>query len=255
MTTVDTASSEQSFKDHFSGHSRSYAEFRPTYPESLFGFLADCCARRQLAWDCATGNGQAAWALTQYFEQVIGTDASEAQIRSAKSKPGIEFHVARAEESGLDDNSIDLITVAQALHWFDIASFFDEAQRVLAPGGVLAVWSYERCFVDPDCDLLINELYADILRSYWPPERKLVEEGYQSIELPMPSITPPEFAMEIDWTAEEMLGYLRTWSASRRYLMDKGSDPVALIEGRLLEAWGAGTRQVSWPLNLKIGRA
>ena len=255
MTTVDTASSEQTCKDHFSGHSRSYAEFRPTYPESLFSFLADCCARRQLAWDCATGNGQAARALTEYFEQVIGTDASEAQIQSAKSKPGIEFHVARAEESALDDNSIDLITVAQALHWFDIASFFDEAQRVLAPGGVLAVWSYERCFVDPDCDLLLKELYADILRSYWPPERKLVEEGYQGIELPMSSIAPPEFAMQIDWMAAEMLGYLRTWSASRRYLMDKGSDPLSLIEGRLLEAWGAGSRQVSWPLNLKIGRA
>lgn len=255
MTTVDTASSEQTCKDHFSGHSRSYAEFRPTYPESLFSFLADCCARRQLAWDCATGNGQAARALTEYFEQVIGTDASEAQIQSAKSKPGIEFHVARAEESGLDDNSIDLITVARALHWFDIASFFDEAQRVLAPGGVLAVWSYERCFVDPDCDLLLKELYADILRSYWPPERKLVEEGYQGIELPMSSIAPPEFAMQIDWMAAEMLGYLRTWSASRRYLMDKGSDPVSLIEGRRLVAWGAGSRQVSWPLNLKIGRA
>ena len=255
MTTVDTASSEQTCKDHFSGHSRSYAEFRPTYPESLFSFLADCCARRQLAWDCATGNGQAARALTEYFEQVIGTDASEAQIQSAKSKPGIEFHVARAEESALDDNSIDLITVAQALHWFDIASFFDEAQRVLAPGGVLAVWSYERCFVDPDCDLLLKELYADILRSYWPPERKLVEEGYQGIELPMSSIAPPEFAMQIDWMAAEMLGYLRTWSASRRYLMDKGSDPLSLIEGRLLDAWGAGSRQVSWPLNLKIGRA
>ncbi len=255
MTTVDTPSFKESFKDHFSGHSRSYAEFRPTYPESLFGFLADCCARRQRAWDCATGNGQAARALTRYFEQVIATDASEAQIQAAERNPKIEFHVARAEESGLDDNSTDLITVAQALHWFDIASFFDEAQRVLAPGGVLAVWSYENCHVDPDCDVLINELFTDIVGLFWPPERKLVETGYRSIELPMSSIAPPEFAMKIDWAVEEMLGYLRTWSASRRYLMDNGSDPVSLVEDRLQDVWGTGTREVSWPLNLKIGRA
>lgn len=255
MTTVDTASSNKSFSDHFSGHSGSYAEFRPTYPDTLFSFLADCCGKHQLAWDCATGNGQAARKLTPYFEQVIATDASAAQIDAAESNPKIRFRIARAEESGLEDNSTDLITVAQAVHWFDITRFFDEAQRVLAPGGVVAIWSYERCSVEPDCDALINELYVDIVDAYWPPERKLVEEGYRSIELPMPAITPPEFVMKIEWTIDEMLGYLRTWSASQRYLMATGSDPVALIEERLQDAWGVGGREVSWPLNLKIGRA
>ncbi|MFQ5982024.1 MAG: class I SAM-dependent methyltransferase [Woeseiaceae bacterium] len=253
MTAVDSAS-HQSFRDHFSGHSRSYACYRPTYPESLFAFLADCCAERRLAWDCATGNGQAARALIRYFERVLATDASEAQIRAAESHPDIEFLVARAEATRLADNSTDLITVAQALHWFDITDFFDEAHRVLVPGGVLAVWSYERCFVSVACDALIKELYADIIGPYWPPQRRLVEDGYRGIELPMPSIAPPEFTMKIDWTAQEMLGYLRTWSASQRYLADRGSDPVSLIEDRLNAAWGEGTREVSWPLNVKIGR-
>jgi len=255
MTRVDTASSDPPFKDHFSGHSRSYAEYRPTYPSSLFSFLADCCAQNQLAWDCATGNGQAARALTLFFEKVVASDASAAQIEAAESDPKIEYRIAPAEASGLDGDSIDLITVAQALHWFDIPGFFDEAQRVLKPGGVLAFWSYERCLVNSDCDEVINEFCASIVGPYWPPERKLVDEGYRSIELPMPSISSPEFAVRANWSADEMLGYLLTWSASQRYLKDCGSDPVALVEDRLRAIWGKGGREVSWPLNLKIGRA
>jgi ubiquinone/menaquinone biosynthesis C-methylase UbiE len=255
MTTVDNASSDASFKDHFSGHSSSYAEYRPRYPDALFSFLADCCSRHELAWDCATGNGQAASALTPHFEHVIASDASEEQIQAAESHPKIEYRIAKAEASGLDDDAIDLITVAQAMHWFDIHGFLDETQRVLAPGGVLAIWSYEKCLVDPECDRLINELYVDIVGDYWPPERKLVADGYRSIELPMPMITAPEFAMKIHWSAEEMLGYLRTWSASQRYLKEHGVDPVSLIEDRLCAVWGEGSREVSWPLNLKIGRA
>lgn len=254
MTRVDTASSEPSFKDHFSGHSRSYAEYRPTYPHALFSFLADCCAQHRVAWDCATGNGQAALALSSIFEKVFASDASEGQIRAAKSDPRIEYFVSPAEASGLDDDSIDLITVAQALHWFDIPGFFDEAQRVLAPGGVLAVWSYDRCRVNPDCDEVINELCANIVGPYWPPERKLVDDGYRSIGLPMPAISSPDFAMKAHWRVDEMLGYLLTWSASQRYLAEYGSDPVALIEDRLRGIWGGGSREVSWPLNLKIGR-
>jgi SAM-dependent methyltransferase len=254
MTAVDKPSSDPSFKDHFSGHSGSYAEFRPTYPDALFSFLADCCFEHRLAWDCATGNGQAARALTPYFEGVVASDASEAQIRMAESHPDIEFRIARAESSGLDGQSVDLITVAQAAHWFDIPGFLDEAQRVLVPGGVLAIWSYAKCLVNKECDAVIEELYADIVHSYWPPERKLVEEGYQSVELPMPTISSPEFAMKIDWPVDTMLGYLRTWSASQRYLKDRGTDPVALIEDHLRAAWGAGSREVAWPLNIKIGR-
>jgi len=255
MATVDNAASDKSFKDHFSGHSSSYAEYRPTYPDALFAFLADCCTGHSLAWDCATGSGQAALALSEYFDRVIATDASEAQIREAESKAGIEYRVARAEASGLDDDSIELITVGQALHWFDIPAFLDESQRVLVEGGVLAVWSYERCAIEPACDALINELYLDAVGPYWPAERAFVEGGYRSIELPMPSISAPEFSMKKQWAVEEMLGYLRTWSASQRYMKANGSDPVVLIQERLSRAWGEGRREVSWPLSIKIGRA
>lgn len=255
MASVDSRSSERSFKDHFSGHSSAYAASRPTYPDSLFAFLADCCARREQAWDCATGNGQAARALTRHFTRVVASDASEAQIEAAGSDPEIEFRVARAEQSGLQDRSMDLITVAQALHWFDIARFFEEAQRVLVSGGVLAFWCYGACRIDPDCDALINELYADIVGSYWPPESELAERGYRDIEMPLPSIAAPDISMKTEWTADEMLSYLRTWSASRRYLMDNGSDPVALIGDRLRRLWGGRRREVSWPLYLRLGRS
>lgn len=255
MTRVEPTSAAHPFKDHFSGHSGEYADFRPNYPESLFAFLADCCTRRELAWDCATGNGQAASRLARYFDKVVASDASEAQIQTAESHPRIEFRIATAEESALPEHSIDLITVAQALHWFDIARFFDEAQRVLTSGGVLAFWCYRNCSVDARCNALIDELYADIVHGYWPAERKMVEEGYQSIEMPMPAIAAPQFVMTTDWTAEDMLGYLRTWSASQRYLKARGRDPVAFIERRLVRVWGGGCREVSWPLNLRIGRA
>ncbi|MGH8166255.1 MAG: class I SAM-dependent methyltransferase, partial [Woeseiaceae bacterium] len=200
-----------SFKDHFSGHADSYAAYRPTYPQALMRFLADCCEERRVAWDCATGNGQTAIALTPYFERIIATDASAAQIESAKAHAAIEYRVAGAESSGLPDRFVDLITVSQALHWFDLDRFFDEAMRVLVPGGVLSAWSYELCAVKPAIDAMILELYRLIDR-FWPAERRMVEDRYRGIELPMPAIAAPDFVMTAEWSADAMLGYLRTWS-------------------------------------------
>lgn len=241
------------FKDHFSGHAASYAAYRPGYPAELFRFLADCCNERRQAWDCATGNGQTAVELAQYFDQVVATDASAAQVDAARPHPKVRYGVATAERSGLDGRSIDLITVAQALHWFDLDRFFAEALRVLVPGGVLAAWSYGLCRVEPDVDAAVLALYQD-LDPYWPPERRIVDEGYGGIELPMPAIASPGFEMTVRWSAEAMLGYLRTWSASQRYLRDRGADPVAAIAARVRGAWGGGEREVAWPLAIKLGR-
>lgn len=191
--------------------------------------------------------------LASWFERVTATDASAAQIGAAKRHPNVEYRVAPAEDSGLADASVDLLTVAQALHWFDIPRFFAEAVRVLAPGGILAVWSYEHCGVEPGIDALVRRLYESV-DAWWPPERRLVESRYAGIDLPMPAVASPEFEMTIAWTAEAMLGYLRTWSACQRYLHDRGTDPVSAIEGELRSRWGSGERQVRWPLTLKIGR-
>lgn len=242
------------FKDHFSGHAESYAAYRPTYPDELFRFLADCCAHTRQAWDCATGNGQSAIALVPYFDRLTATDASATQIDAARRHPKIDYRVARAEDSGLPPHSVDLVTVSQALHWFDIDRFLAEALRVLVRGGVLAAWSYELCSVEPAVDALIVDFYRSI-DDYWPPERRIVEEGYRGIDFPMAGIPAPDFEMTAAWSSDAMLGYLRTWSASQRFLRDRGSDPVDPIEERLRAAWGESERQVHWPLALKVGRA
>lgn len=243
-----------SFHDHFSGHAASYARFRPTYPDELFLILADSCAQRRLAWDCATGNGQAAAATARHFERVIATDASAEQIKAAVPRGGVEFRVARAEESGIEDRSVDLITVAQALHWFDIDGFFAEAERVLAPEGVLAVWSYERCSVNVECNRVIGRIFAEV-EEYWPPERSIVDSGYKDVDMPFTPLSLPPISMKMQWTVTEALGYFRTWSASRRYLAEHGTDPFARLEEPLRIVWGGGRRSVCWPLTFKAGRA
>ena len=241
------------FKDHFSAQSADYARHRPFYPDDLFDYLADLTGRR-LAWDCATGNGQAALALARRFERVVATDASTEQIRAAIDHPGVSYRVATAEDSGLRDNSVDLVSVGQALHWFDTPRFFAEASRVLVAGGVVAAWCYELCNVSPDCDAVVGRLYTDIVGAFWPPERRLIEERYESIVFPGTELSVPPFEMTVRWTADDMLGYLRTWSACQHYRREHGDDPVELIDDDLREAWGSAAQTVRWPLTVRVAR-
>jgi SAM-dependent methyltransferase len=243
-----------SFKDHFSAQSDGYARYRPTYPAELLQFLASLTDRKTLAWDCATGSGQVAVALTDYFSNVVASDASESQIAAAIQHGGIEYRVAAAEQSGLSDNSVDLITVAQAFHWFDQDAFITEVRRVLRPQGVLAIWCYELCTVNESCDAIVDTLYRDIVGEFWPPEREMIEQGYAGIALPGVSVPVPQFTMVAAWHVADMLGYLRTWSACKRYESQQGTDPVADISAALSDAWGDGERRVSWPLAVKVSR-
>ena len=243
-----------SFKDHFSGHAAAYAQARPTYPAELYAWLAGLCHKRDRAWDCATGNGQAARGLGAHFAQVIATDASETQLASATATDGVRFHAARAERSGLATGSVDLVTVAQALHWFDLADFFAEAGRVLKPGGVLAAWCYGVCQVSADTDRLVHKAY-DALGPWWPPERIIVERGYSDIEFPWPLLEAPVFAMTMRWDAGAMLAYLDTWSATQRCRAATGNDPLAVLRDELPAAWGTGVRTVTWPLFIRACRA
>ncbi len=241
------------FKDHFSTQSAGYARHRPHYPAELFAYLAGLTRQRH-AWDCATGNGQAAVALAKHFDRVFATDASRAQIAAASAHPGISYRVATAEDSGLDDDCVDLVTVGQALHWFDTKRFFAEASRVLVAGGVLAAWCYELCTVSPGVDAVVGRLYRDIVGPFWPQERRLIERRYRGIEFPGTPLAPPAFEMQAHWTADDMLGYLRTWSACERYRRERGEEPVGLIEAELRRAWGPAPQTVRWPLTVRVSR-
>jgi SAM-dependent methyltransferase len=244
------------FKDHFSGHSSLYSRYRPDYPQTLYRFLAGCTPAHQLAWDCATGNGQAALALAEHYDRVIATDASAAQIEQAVAGRNIEYRVAPAEDSGLETASVDLVTVAQALHWFDLDAFYREVSRVLNPGGVLAAWSYNFLQCEAIIDALLNRYYSEIVGPFWPPERVHIEKGYRDLPFPFEEESAPKLFMQSNWSLDQLLGYLRTWSATQRYTQAHGTDPVLLIEKELTSIWGApGTiHTIYWPLTLRWGR-
>ena len=245
------------FHDHFSDVANRYADFRPHYPAALFDYLATLAPRDSLVWDCACGNGQATHDLARYFGKVIATDASKEQIASATPNPKVEFRVAPAEQSGLPDNSVALITVAQALHWFDFERFHGEAKRVLKPGGILAAWAYGMNEVEGAAvNALVQDYYANIVGPYWPPERRLVEEGYRTIPFPFSEITPPKFRMEARWTLEQLVGYFGTWSATNRCIKATGQNPLGPLSEKLKPVWGNpnSPKLVVWPLSLRIGR-
>lgn len=245
------------FNDHFAPVSGAYADFRPTYPPALFDWLAEAAPGRALAWDCACGSGQASVDLAARFDRVVATDASAKQLQGAALHPRIEYRAAPAETSGLADAAVDLITVAQALHWFDRPAFYAEARRVLRPGGILAVWSYGVQTVEGDeVNARVQHFYREVVGPYWPPERVLVEQGYRTLDFPFAEFAPPAFEMTVVWPLARLLGYFRSWSATGRYIQARGEDPVAGLAEALAPLWGepeAG-RRVTWPLALRVGR-
>lgn len=243
-----------SFKDLFSSQAADYSKYRPTYPEGLFSYLASLCPERELAWDCGTGNGQAAVELSRHFRQVIATDPSDKQLAESVECPNVEYRKAKAEQSGLEDYSANLITVAQAFHWFDQPAFFREVKRVSQPGGVLAIWCYELAVVNESVDSTVLRLYRDLLGAYWDPARRLVEEGYKNEKIPFNELEPPVFDMHADWDLSEFAGYLSTWSAWNAYLRDKGEGELVNFASELKEAWGdpAKKKRIGWPLSLRV---
>ncbi len=243
------------FKDHFSTASERYAAFRPDYPASLYAWLAGLCGERQTAWDCATGSGQAALGLAQHFKQIVATDASAEQIRHAVPHAGIDYRVAPAEASGLADASVDLVTVAQAAHWFDLPRFYAEAKRVLKPRGALALWGYGRMVLPAALDAPFLRFYTETVGPYWPPERALIDDGYQSLAFPFETIAAPPFAIRVEWTLPRLIAYLSTWSAVKRYQAAHGEDPLPALQAELAPLWGEPdrARQLDWPLFLRAG--
>ena len=242
------------FSDHFSATAASYASYRPQYPAALFAWLATATSRHDRVWDCGTGSGQAAVALAPHFAGVVASDPSVAQLANARRAERVTYVAMTAEQCALDAGSVDLVTVAQALHWFDHARFFAEVDRVLRPGGALAVWSYGLLTIDPVLDVPLHHFYWNVLGPHWPAERSLVDSGYAGIALPYAEVAPPAFAMEVSWTLPQLEGYLSTWSALDRYRSVVGTDPLPDLARRLAPPWGAGTtRHVRWPLVVRLG--
>jgi SAM-dependent methyltransferase len=243
------------FKDHFSVQADRYTQFRPGYPRALFEFLATLPHTRGRAWDCGTGGGQAALGLAEFFGEVVATDPSARQIEHAQQHPRVDYFVSSAERSPLCDASVDLVTVAQALHWFDLPRFYDEVRRVARPGGVIAVWSYALAETSPDVDRVVWHLYRDILDSYWPPERRIVETRYTTIPFPFREIPAGEFTMAAEWRLDDLIGYLGTWSSVQQYIERHAANPLSTVASDLSAAWGPpGTvRRVSWPLFVRVG--
>lgn len=243
------------FKDLFSSHSNDYVRYRPNYPSHLFEFLSGLTAARGLAWDCGTGNGQAATELARYFTNVIATDPSEKQISNAVAQENIEYRVSTAEESGLENSSIDLICVAQALHWFRHSEFFEECRRVLKANGCLAFWCYELAEINPVIDACVYCLYSETLGGYWEKERKLVEEGYRNISVPFNEINHPSFQMTSVWSLEHFVGYLSTWSGLKTYINKHNENPLEKIYPELKNIWGdEAKKEVRWKIALRIFR-
>lgn len=239
-------------RDHFGGYAGDYARARPDYPAGLFDWLAGQTQRRDAAWDCAAGSGQASAGLARHFGAVIATDLSQRQLAAMPAGAVLPV-VARGESVPLTTACVDAVTVAQGLHWLDTAAFFREVEWVLRPGGVLAVWGYALCAVAPAIDAVVRRFHDDTLAAYWPQERWWVAAGYPGLTLPWPELAAPAFGMARMWTRDAFLDYVATWSGVKR-AEAAGAGPMAGLARELDGLWGEGPRRVRWPLTLRVAR-
>jgi SAM-dependent methyltransferase len=243
------------FHHLFGRQAQSYAKFRPGYPQELFDFLVSKVSSRHQAWDCGTGSGQAATALSAYFDSVIATDVNSSQIEMAERKPNIDYRVLPAEATDIPDASIDLVTSANAVHWFDVSAFFKEVQRVLKPGGVVAVWCYNSVRVDGPAQAVLSEFTAG-LKQYWPSPIELVTNNYKTLTFPFEEIAAPDLCMKVEWTAQQLVGYVSTWSAVQRCIDNTGIDPTVKFRGDLEPHFPQHDQlcTVRFPLPMRVGR-
>ena len=244
------------FEDHFSELASTYSKYRPTYPKKLFKYLSECCKGHSQAWDCGTGNGQAAISLAEYFDNVLATDASKEQLEQAAKHPKIIYKNDSAEKVSLADKSTDLVTVAAAVHWFNFDKFYAEVKRVLKPDGIIAVWGYHLFTISPEIDNLLVKYYKEILHDYWPERFHYVDTRYADLPFPFEEINPPEFEMITEWNLDQVVGFLSSWSGTKIYQQKVGHHPLNEIWDDLLIAWGdEGLKQTThWPLYMRIGK-
>jgi ubiquinone/menaquinone biosynthesis C-methylase UbiE len=243
------------FKDHFSRQSDIYAQARPTYPDALFDFLCSMAPGQGLCWDCATGNGQAAFSLARYFKQVVATDASQKQIENAKPAGNISYRVALAEASGLPDHCADIITVAQAAHWFKLDEFYKEAARVARKDAILALWTYSEARINAAIDPLMEWFEYGYLLDYWPDQRWYVRNKYETLPFPFKPLNTPALFCTANWTKAQWLNYVKSWSAYNSFIVKNGTDPLQVLLPQLDKLWNdTEQKAISWPLHLKCTR-
>jgi SAM-dependent methyltransferase len=244
------------FKDYFSNQSAEYAKFRPGYPDELFDYLSLITDGHEKAWDCAAGNGQAALGLANHFDEVIATDASERQIQNAIDHPKIKYMVAPAENSGIESHTIDLITVATAIHWFNLSKFYEEARRTSKPGGTLAIWNYARSNVNEAVDSITDHYIDDIVGSYAAPDFWRGVNSETDIDFPFDRIKTPDFNIRQKWSFKDYVNYIMTWSPTQNYIKKNNSNPLELIFDDFKNAWGDENekKKITWKLTLKAAK-
>jgi ubiquinone/menaquinone biosynthesis C-methylase UbiE len=241
-------------KDNFSRHSSLYVKYRPHYPSTLFEYLVSFVANKNIAWDCGTGNGQSAAALSPYFKKVIATDISSKQIDNAENAANIFYSVQPAENTDIETNSVDLVTVAQAIHWFKFERFYEEVRRVASKNAFIAVWTYSLLKIDESIDQIIQDYHFNFLGDYWDAERKYVDNEYKSIPFPFEKISVPAFNIEVNWSVEYLEGYLNTWSALQKFVAANTFNPVPALVQSIKPFWGeAEKRKIIFPIHLLLG--
>jgi len=247
---------DQTGSDYFARQADRYSRHRPLYPEDLFAHLAGLCQTHELAWDAGTGSGQAAGGVARHFERVLATDASEDQIAHAHPHPNVSYRRAPAHSSGLDEGSVDLVTVASALHWFDLDAFYAEVRRVLRPTGIIAVWGYQDTTVTPVVDPVLVRYRKEVVGEDWAFQVRLLTEQYRTVPFPFEEIpAPTHLVARADMALDDVIGYLESWSATQRHRERTGRDPLEVIRPDLAAAWGdpQTVRAVQWPLFMRIG--
>ena len=241
-------------KDNFSKQASEYSKFRPHYPNEMIDYIVSLTRERNLALDVATGNGQVAFKLSNYFKQVYATDISINQLTNASQSDTIIYQNEPAEKTSFTDKTFDLITVAQAIHWFDFDSFYKEVNRILKPDGIFAVLGYGLFTTNPESDVILQEFYHQIVGPYWDKERKYIDEHYQTIPFPFRELKAEQFKNEFIWTFEQLIGYLETWSAIQHYISKNNLNPIDLIHNDLKSSWEKNDKKVTFPLLLRIGK-
>jgi ubiquinone/menaquinone biosynthesis C-methylase UbiE len=243
------------FNDQFSKQSAIYAKHRPNYPDELFVWLSAQAPSNELAWDCATGNGQAAVALATHFQDVLATDASSAQLEHAVIHPKVRYRLEEAEDCSALDESVDLITVAQAAHWFEWDTFYSEVNRVLKPGGLIAMWAYGLPSISEEIDSVVRDFHDRIVDPFWLPQNRLIEAEYRTLPFPFEEEKTPTYCIQKRLPRTELFGLLRTWSATQKYIDHHQQNPIDLIRPQIESMWDEESYFLwRWKLILKVGK-